>query len=42
MRSLPEKTTRSSSRIRPLSGVSRPAMERSDVVLPQPLGPSIV
>src|SRR5438105_982973 len=29
------------SRTRPLSGVSKPAIMRSDVVLPHPLGPSI-
>ena len=37
-----EKRTRPATLISPLSGVSRPAMQRSVVVLPQPDGPSSV
>src|SRR6266404_7152344 len=37
-----EKSTRPATEIVPLSGVSRPAIERSVVVLPQPDGPSSV
>ena len=35
-----EETTTPFSRMRPALGVSKPAMQRSTVVLPQPLGPS--
>src|SRR5215813_3806481 len=38
----PSNSTRPSTEIVPSSGVSRPAMQRSVVVLPQPEGPSIV
>jgi len=34
-----EKTTSSPIRISPVSGISKPTMQRSSVVLPQPLGP---
>ena len=38
----PSNSTRSPSRMTPLSGRSSPAMQRSVVVLPQPDGPSSV
>ena len=37
-----EKTTSSPIRISPVSGISKPTMQRSSVVLPHPLGPSSV
>ena len=38
----PSNSVRPSTEIAPSSGVSRPAMQRSVVVLPQPDGPSMV